>query len=1266
MKRRLGFQSLETRRLLIGELLNNLVPVGATPVVVEEHYFFVSSSGDHGNELFSAQMTSEGPRVRVHDLAPGPDSSQPADLHRVGDRLVFLTCIGQGEVQLWVTDGSETEGGEHGFRRLETFGSIDGSHPEISILGVTDSSVVIRDRRGRTSDGAAINQALVIPINDGETFALGEPRADWHFETYVAGNIVVHVDEYSQSGISLLASDGTLAGTQTILDVVQLDHANVVPVGNGIGIIGRDSAFEYAFYVRSRNGVLDASLIHAGNTFEQELQFVELKDGILVRDMNGVALPVFLNNDGAMTTVGEVGQWNPNGISRSADHVFDFRGGFIIANSEPDASGLILFESQAGSSTFERRDDLPLLSIGGSVTSVEDWLIYPTDLDGSNTVIAVHFGSGARVDLGPTKGEIGTIGGYLHQVALGEAGERFRILRLNEVLSEPEVILDLPHAGQPTSEGVVQRVFEDDNESLFAEVRYDSHVDLVRVESGTGEMQIVSRHEVVVSDRFYNLATNFPRELHHVREGLYFYARNAFRGTNLRNGSGVFSLNGFDLPLEGYSEIGVSDGAIYAANLVDGGVVRVDAESLAVERFDLPVSAFAVTRQGAILMSEQKALRLDDAASDFAVVIEDFVENPLPAVPTSIPFDRPRVLHYSESLNGFVLFDGTAEGSGFISTDSFRGRWSRDTFRYGFIWYSGVNPSPGAHAEVERPGHTELQHFYYGEDAFVAPQRFPGGWAFRGQTKNHVWLDGDAEPVEVNGYLAHESTTESWAAFTVRTEQGSEIVRDMEVLVPNGTMRSLTQLLNLSPEPRHSFRIVAEIEGDLVFIHRDATGSNQTVYRWDGVSDQPIEIPSLSEYFSTFAISNIDVFIDGDNWVVQRQNRFEILPMERRAIETSEQLTRVALDAETLRLESTDGTVSMVSYSSGQEVTLAANETVGIVEVEILDPRFISASGIKLDFPNASAVNLIVNGQIDRAEVEAYPDMFRFFANGRDIEVVTSRLNVAAPSQHWVIALPELTTDVNVARRDSTFEIDLLFEDALQRLTVENTSLEIIARSRVGRVGVDPDSTGTGELAILRTSPTTEFSLPNSMERLTTQTTGFGRRLVTGSIGDLAIRADLTFRPDHNFLNPFDVNGDDAVSPLDALAIINRLSDRQLLEDDSMRGDVNGDGRWSPLDALQVINYLTRTPQAEGEGIVDSFSQFNSSHRAETEVVESEVAEEEFRLDFLPERPRWSSFADQHFLAVDAVLRRESMGWDDEEASDELAFGLLFGLDTVD
>ncbi len=78
--------------------------------------------------------------------------------------------------------------------------------------------------------------------------------------------------------------------------------------------------------------------------------------------------------------------------------------------------------------------------------------------------------------------------------------------------------------------------------------------------------------------------------------------------------------------------------------------------------------------------------------------------------------------------------------------------------------------------------------------------------------------------------------------------------------------------------------------------------------------------------------------------------------------------------------------------------------------------------------------------------------------------------------------------------------------------------------------------------------------------------------------------------PFHNTSNPYDANGDGDITPLDALVIINVISQHggagpiSEFPSPTKYYDVNGDGSITPLDALLIINYLNRRPKGTGEG----------------------------------------------------------------------------------
>jgi hypothetical protein len=77
-----------------------------------------------------------------------------------------------------------------------------------------------------------------------------------------------------------------------------------------------------------------------------------------------------------------------------------------------------------------------------------------------------------------------------------------------------------------------------------------------------------------------------------------------------------------------------------------------------------------------------------------------------------------------------------------------------------------------------------------------------------------------------------------------------------------------------------------------------------------------------------------------------------------------------------------------------------------------------------------------------------------------------------------------------------------------------------------------------------------------------------------------------------NPTDPYDANGDTAITPSDALVVINRLNQHGVIDlskeaetrkSSGYYPDVNGDRMVTPVDALVVINYLTSANGGEGE-----------------------------------------------------------------------------------
>jgi hypothetical protein len=109
--------------------------------------------------------------------------------------------------------------------------------------------------------------------------------------------------------------------------------------------------------------------------------------------------------------------------------------------------------------------------------------------------------------------------------------------------------------------------------------------------------------------------------------------------------------------------------------------------------------------------------------------------------------------------------------------------------------------------------------------------------------------------------------------------------------------------------------------------------------------------------------------------------------------------------------------------------------------------------------------------------------------------------------------------------------------------------------------------------------------------------------------GDLESRSETLLievlantNPFHNPESPYDVNSDDEVTPLDALLILNAISQHgpagpiANFPPPGRFWDVNGDGMITPLDALLILNYLNvqsrprpaSEPEGDSEPVVES------------------------------------------------------------------------------
>jgi VCBS repeat-containing protein len=179
---------------------------------------------------------------------------------------------------------------------------------------------------------------------------------------------------------------------------------------------------------------------------------------------------------------------------------------------------------------------------------------------------------------------------------------------------------------------------------------------------------------------------------------------------------------------------------------------------------------------------------------------------------------------------------------------------------------------------------------------------------------------------------------------------------------------------------------------------------------------------------------------------------------------------------------------------------------------------------------------------------------------------------------------------------------------------------------------------------------------------------------ITGTAGAAGI---AVARPQHNTSNPLDVNNDGNVSPLDALHVLNALSDATSAGTGFV--DVNNDSLVTPIDALLVINGLESTvssaPQAAmSAGAVRAASSNSAATQASSTSVVGIVAPSTTSVDSAMESliaPVAGSFgpstnADAQSLHVNAANNASSssqsaVSHDAEEESVDTIFAALGG-----
>ncbi|MCA9218119.1 MAG: hypothetical protein KDB27_33840 [Planctomycetales bacterium] len=140
--------------------------------------------------------------------------------------------------------------------------------------------------------------------------------------------------------------------------------------------------------------------------------------------------------------------------------------------------------------------------------------------------------------------------------------------------------------------------------------------------------------------------------------------------------------------------------------------------------------------------------------------------------------------------------------------------------------------------------------------------------------------------------------------------------------------------------------------------------------------------------------------------------------------------------------------------------------------------------------------------------------------------------------------------------------------------------------------------------------------------------------------------SDTASSTNTNPSNAMDVNGDSAVSPIDALLVINNLNGQAAAVPAGVKHflDVSGDGAISPIDALLVINHLngSRATAAKAAGAlapISSVESGGSSANDAEQLTDENTRHEQFLQDAGPSQSVFVRVSESdRAAAVDSIL----------------------------
>ena len=185
-----------------------LWPDGFSGAVLDGRLLFAVDDGEHGNELWIADGTSEGTRLVADLNRVDVGGSFPGSLMPFGSQVVFAVLT-FGESALWKSDGTEA-----GTVLIRTFGpdEPDGATP-LNVYAEAGGLLFYVSGGGLwRTDGTA---AGTFPLADRAASSCCIPAG-----LRAVGSTVFFELGDEPHGFELWASDGTVAGTRLVLDIL--------------------------------------------------------------------------------------------------------------------------------------------------------------------------------------------------------------------------------------------------------------------------------------------------------------------------------------------------------------------------------------------------------------------------------------------------------------------------------------------------------------------------------------------------------------------------------------------------------------------------------------------------------------------------------------------------------------------------------------------------------------------------------------------------------------------------------------------------------------------------------------------------------------------------------------------------------------------------------------------------------------------------------------------------------------------------------------